>query len=42
MLASQQEYDSGGFAAHPRVVAQKPRYKDPYGRAEYNLSPLKI
>lgn len=22
-----------GFAAHPKVVSQKPRFKDPYGRS---------
>ena len=21
-----------GFAAHPKVVSQKPKFKDPYGR----------
>lgn len=22
--------DGGGFAAHPRVINQKPKFKDPY------------
>lgn len=22
-----------GFAAHPKVVSQKPKFKDPYGRS---------
>lgn len=26
------DYNSGGFAAHPKVVSQKPKFKDPYGR----------
>lgn len=24
---------AGGFVAHPKVVSQKPKFKDPYGRA---------
>jgi hypothetical protein len=23
-----------GFAAHPKVVSQKPKFKDPYGRSQ--------
>ena len=28
------DYATGanGFAAHPKVVSQKPKFKDPYGR----------
>ncbi len=29
---SQQPVDYNGFAAHPKVVSQKPKFKDPYGR----------
>jgi hypothetical protein len=38
MMSTQQpvDYNSmngpSGFAAHPKVVAQKPKFKDPYGR----------
>ena len=37
MMSSQQpnvEYNTGpgGFSAHPKVVSQKPKFKDPYGR----------
>jgi hypothetical protein len=28
----QQAVDYNGFAAHPKVVSQKPKFKDPYGR----------
>ena len=27
-----QNMGGAGFAAHPKVVSQKPKFKDPYGR----------
>jgi hypothetical protein len=40
MMSAQQPVDYNsmsaggtGFAAHPKVVSQKPKFKDPYGRA---------
>ena len=30
-MISQQSGSAPGFAAHPRVVPQKAKYKDPYG-----------
>ena len=29
--AQKDQRANAGFAAHPRVVQQKPKYKDPYG-----------
>ena len=31
MVADQQPPPNAGFAAHPRVVQAKPKFKDPYG-----------
>lgn len=28
-----QSQNQGGFAAHPRVIAHKNKYKDPYGKS---------
>ena len=33
MLSQSQQQAAGGFAAHPRVVPHKAKYKDPYGQA---------
>ena len=31
-----QSQNQSGFAAHPRVVPQKNKYKDPYGKTDKN------
>jgi hypothetical protein len=31
MLSAASNNDYGGFAAHPKVVNSKPKFKDPYG-----------